>query len=271
MQELKRFQIRGVAGEIVRVAFNERMVDYWIPKGGSHHLLIAHDGQNVFDGRSSTHRGQTWKMAQAATRVSTRLGITPPVIIAVWHSSSAAKPWGRASDLAPEDIFTPDQYIAPALRPTDENFALGANKYLAQIFREIVPAIAPGIAAENTAMIGSSMGGLATLYALSRHHDIFHTALSLSPHWILSDETFVQKMIGSLPQPGVHKVWMSRGTKGLDRQYEPLQNLADSLMRQNGYSSINFQSRVYPRSGHNEHSWARYLDEPLRFWLNRKY
>lgn len=268
MQELKRFQIRGVGGEVVRATFGERIIDYWIPKGGSRHLLIAHDGQNVFDGRTSTHRRQTWKMAHSATRVSKKLGVTPPAIVAIWHSSSPAKPWGRASDLAPEDIFTSDQYIVPALRPTDENFSLGANKYLAQIFHEIVPAIAPGIAAENTAMIGSSMGGLATLYALSRHHDLFHTALSLSPHWTLSDETFVDKLIGALPQPGVHKVWMSRGTKGHDRNYGPLQDYADQLMEKRGYPPSRFQSKVYPRTGHNERSWARYLDEPMRFWLS---
>jgi hypothetical protein len=74
MQEIKRFQVRGVPGEVVRSVFGNRTVDYWLPKQGSDHLLIAHDGQNVFDGKSSTHRGQTWKMAQSAIHVSNELG-----------------------------------------------------------------------------------------------------------------------------------------------------------------------------------------------------
>ena len=41
MQEIKRFQVRGVPGEVVRAQFGSRTVDYWIPKGGTDRLLIA--------------------------------------------------------------------------------------------------------------------------------------------------------------------------------------------------------------------------------------
>ncbi len=81
MQEIKRFQIRGVPGEVVRTRFDERIVDYWAPRGGSEHLLIAHDGQNVFDGTTSTHRRQTWKMAQAAIDVANEQGIKPQQLL----------------------------------------------------------------------------------------------------------------------------------------------------------------------------------------------
>ena len=270
MQELKRFQVRGVPGEVNRVIIAERTVDFWLPREGATHLLLAHDGQNVFDGRTSTHRGQTWKMAQSALRVSKKLGCTPPAIIAIWHSSNKSNPWGRAKDLTPQDFFTADQFINPKWKPDGVKLELHSNVYLERIFSDVVPAIAPHIATQNTAMIGSSMGGLATLYALAKHPDKFSTALALSPHWILSDESLVQKMIGAIPGPESHKVWMSRGTKGLDRLYKPLQDLADSLMHERGYSSHNYQTRVYTRSGHNERSWARYLDEPLRFWLSTK-
>ena len=82
MELIKRYQIRGVSGEVSRVQMQGRIVDYWIPKTTTGHLLIAHDGQNVFDGKTSTHRRSTWEMAQSASRVSEHLGITPPAIIA---------------------------------------------------------------------------------------------------------------------------------------------------------------------------------------------
>ena len=47
MKEIKRFQIRGVTGDIKRVDFDGRTVDYWLPKAPVSHLIIAHDGQNV--------------------------------------------------------------------------------------------------------------------------------------------------------------------------------------------------------------------------------
>ena len=119
-------------------------------------------------------------------------------------------------------------------------------------------------------MIGSSMGALATLYALAQMPERFTTALALSPHWPFGGNALVEKSINSLPLPGTHKVWMSHGTKGLDAEYAPFQMYADKLMSERGYHVHNYISRVYPRSGHNERSWAKYLDQPLHFWLDSK-
>ena len=265
MQEIKRFQIRGVPGEVVRTRFQDRTVDYWIPRGGSDHLLIAHDGQNVFDGTTSTHRRQTWKMAQSAIDVASEAGVKPPTIIGVWHSSTKNNPWGRAKDLAPEKFFTPDTYVDPRWAVKDSAIVPHSDSYLNQIFNEIVPAIHGVNAPEKTAVIGSSMGGLATLYAAIQHPDKFSTALALSPHWIISNEDFARSMVDALPL--THKIWMSRGDKGIDKEYPPLQNYVDTLMRERGFTS-NYESKVYKRSGHNERSWAKYLHDPLRFWLN---
>ena len=265
MQEIKRFQVRGVPGEVIRVQFGSRIVDYWIPKGGTDRLLIAHDGQNVFDGKTSTHRGQTWKMAQSAIHVSQELGINPPAIIAVWHSSTKENPWGRAQDLAPQRYFTQDAYIDPRWKLKDPSFIVKSDDYLDQIFNTIVPAIFPESTPEKTAVIGSSMGGLATLYAAITHPDKFTTALALSTHWIISDQDFARKMVEALPI--THKVWMSRGNKGLDAEYPPLQDFVDQLMVARGFGN-RYLSKSYNRSGHNERSWAKYLNEPLRFWLS---
>ena len=265
MQEIKRFQIRGVPGEVVRTRFQERIVDYWAPRGGSEHLLIAHDGQNVFDGTTSTHRRQTWKMAQSAIDVANQLGMKPPTIIAVWHSATKDNPWGRAKDLAPEKFFTWGSFVDPRWAISDPKVTLHSDEYLKRIFDEIVPAIVGTYSPEKTAVIGSSMGGLATLYAAIQHPDKFKTALALSPHWIISDQEFARSMVDALPL--THKIWMSRGDKGLDKEYPPLQNFVDSLMRARGFTN-NFESKVYKRSGHNERSWAKYLNDPLRFWLS---
>ncbi len=270
MNEIKRFQIRGVPGEVKRVRFGDRTVDYWLPKQEPEHLLIAHDGQNIFDGTTSTHRHQTWQMAQSALRVSKSLNINPPAIIGVWHSQSKENPWGRGKDL------TPARYFREGL-PVHTDFAdilvadqLESDQYLATIFNEIIPAIAPRVSPTHTAMIGSSMGGLATLYAIGENPHMFNTALALSPHWPFAGNGLVEKTISSLPAPGSHKIWMSHGTKGLDSAYAPFQIYADQLLRARGYQSHDFKSKVYNRSGHNERSWAKYLDQPLRFWLDGK-
>jgi pimeloyl-ACP methyl ester carboxylesterase len=271
MQEIKRFQVRGVPGEVVRLKFNHRTVDYWKPLKGSNQLLIAHDGQNVFDGKSSTHRGQTWEMAQSVIRVSKELGIAPPSILGVWHSSTKENPWGRGKDLVPEKYFREGiQVHSDFAKIMEDKSLLQSDSYFREIFETILPAVAPEAVPQETAMIGSSMGALATLYAVAQMPQRFTTALALSPHWPFGASALVEKTINSLPLPGTHRIWMSHGTKGLDAEYGPFQVYADKLMHERGYRTNNFISRVYTRSGHNERSWAKYLDQPIAFWLDSK-
>ena len=271
MNHVKSFNIRGVAGKVRRVEFDGRLVDYWGPETPSKHLLIAHDGQNVFD-RHTSSRSQTWQMAHSAIRVSKELGITPPTILAIFHSRSATNPWGRILDLAPQDPF--QNGVEPAEK-NDEITSddLQGNNYLEQMTQVIAPAIAAewdiDLGRLNKAVIGSSMGGLASLYALGKRPDFFSACLSLSPHWSAGDSPLVDALIDALPQPGHHRIWMSRGTRGLDRNYGTLQNLADQKMRKAGWrDGVDFMTKIYKKSGHNERSWAKYLDQPMKFWLD---
>ena len=117
-------------------------------------------------------------------------------------------------------------------------------------------------------MIGASMGGLASLYGLIKFPDLYKTALALSTHWILGNQPLVEDLIRRLPKGNGHKVWMSRGTSGLDANYEDCQQLADQLMIKSGWSlNKNFKSVVFNRASHNERAWARQLPEVLEFWL----
>jgi enterochelin esterase-like enzyme len=204
-------------------------------------------------------------MAQSAIDVANDAGIKPPTIIGVWHSATKNNPWGRAKDLAPEKFFASGAYVDPRWTINDPEVKIHSDAYLNLIFDQIVPAIHGQYTPEKTAVIGSSMGGLATLYAAIQHPEKFTTALALSPHWVISDESFARSMVEALPL--THKIWMSRGDKGLDKEYPPLQNYVDSLMRSRGFTN-NYESKVYKRSGHNERSWAKYLQDPLRFWLS---
>lgn len=273
MQPVKSYQIRGVSGSVNRLDFDGRLVDYWSPNLPTQHLLIAHDGQNIFDPATSTHR-TTWRMAQSAVRVSREIGMTPPAIIGVFHSRSELNPWGRIHDLAPQDPF---QNGVPAYQANDEISLenLQGNTYLEQITDVIAPTICQLLGLDvvelNKAVIGSSLGGLASLYAIAKRPDFFTTALALSTHWTAGEIALVDAMLDSLPTPGHHKIWMSRGTRGHDAHYGQFQDYANKRMLQTGWhEGEDFVTRVYKRSGHNERSWSKYLDQPMKFWLDSR-
>mgnify|MGYP003335010713 CR=1 FL=1 len=267
MREIKRYHVRGIHGDVHRVDFEGRIVDFWAPEGGSDHVLIAHDGQNIFDRKTATLL-TTWKLAQTSTRIFKDNKQRAPLIIGVFHSKTKIDPHGRIKDLCPEDPF--HQGIQTSSHTEITSSSLRGNKYLQIIFEEIVPFVADvtkSIAMpEGTAMVGSSMGGLATLYAATKHQDKFHTALAFSPHWSLAGNSLVEWLIPRLPNFGNFKIWMSRGTKGLDSAYEPFQSRVDQMMKDAGWGS-RYRSRVFHGAAHNERSWSNQVDKALQFWL----
>lgn len=267
MQPISHFQVRGVPGSVNTTNFQGRRVDFWSPRNPTH-LLIAHDGQNVFDPRSATRR-RTWKMAQTSIKVFEEHGLTPPAIIGVFHSSNKFDPHGRFKDLTPENPFRSN---VPA--PKDAPFPISelrGNQYQELIADVIVPTITKEIQIEipfeNRAMVGSSMGGLATLNALTLRKELFKTALAFSPHWVIGGSLLVDEIFSNLPKPGQHKIWMSRGDKKLDASYKNDQDYADQLMLNAGWGK-SFKSTVYKGAGHNEGAWAKQLADALKFWLS---
>lgn len=275
MEIVKQYEIRGLQGSVKRLNFSGRLVDYWAPQELPTHLIVTHDGQNIFDRKTAT-RGRTWKLAQTAARLSRELGITPPAIIAVFHSGSKENAWGRAHDLAPQSPFQNGLLVSQEKYRSVKLDELAGNQYLEKIISEIMPAIAASIGftpvAKNTALLGSSMGGLATLYGIGRHPEVFSTGLAFSPHWIIGEEPLVDALLEALPLPGNHKIWMSRGTKGLDAQYQRSQPYADRKMIELGWNlNENFMTKIYHGARHNEPSWRGQVEDALRFWLNQSF
>ena len=267
MQSISHYQVRGVPGEVKRSSFDGRIVDFWAPKSPSH-LLIAHDGQNVFDPRTATKRF-TWRMAQNAIRVFEKAGLTPPASIGVFHSSTKSDPFGRFKDLTPKNPFL--NGVKPLIESELTIDQLHGEKYHALIAEKIVPEISEYLKLEpkfeNTAMIGSSMGGLATLDALGLRNEFFSTALAFSPHWVLGGKPLVDELVAQLPKPGKHKIWMSRGDRKLDATYKTDQDYVDSLMLKIGWRS-SFKTKLYKGAAHNERAWAKQVSDAFEFWLS---
>jgi predicted alpha/beta superfamily hydrolase len=207
-------------------------------------------------------------MAQNAIKVFEDRGLTPPAIIGVFHSSSKDDIHGRAKDLSPQSAF--EGGVKPLITTDLKIEDLHGDWYQQLIAEKIVPTICDYLnfeaAFENSAMIGSSMGGLATLNALTLRPHFFRTALAFSPHWVLGGQPLVRHVLEQLPKPGAHKIWMSRGDRKLDSTYKSDQDFADRLMREQGWRN-NYRSTVFKGAGHNERAWAKQVDDAFRFWL----
>ncbi|MEY3615062.1 MAG: hypothetical protein RLZZ518_62 [Actinomycetota bacterium] len=267
LREHKYF-VRGVREPVHRLRIGDRWVDVWIPDVMPSGLIVAHDGQNVLDDRSAMHH-QTWDAARAAIRAAQRIGITPPAVVGVWSGSTRDSPYQRGYELVPQKLMTTEMSIDVRLSDWFDLNKMCGDDYQAQVADVIVPHVMRMIGGEvPVAMMGASMGALATLYALGERPELYGCGLSFSVHWPFAGAALVDALIDHLPAPGKVRVWMQNGTNGLDASYAPFQRRAESRLALRGYvHGRNYVSRVLRRSGHNERSWARRLPHAIEWWL----
>ncbi len=121
----------------------------------------------------------------------------------------------------------------------------------------------------HTLMMGSSMGGLISLYALEQFPHIFGAADCLSTHWPIGDDILVEYLGGHLPAPGSHRLYFDYGTATLDAEYEPYQNRLDAWMQRAGFQlGKDWITQKFEGAEHNEAAWRARVHIPLKFLLS---
>lgn len=256
-----------------------RHVDIWLPASYDGHrrhaVLYMHDGQMLFDPATTWNR-KAWRVdAIAAPLIGS--GALRDFIVVGPHNGGAARhaefyPQGFLEHLEPATFR--QAFIDKALQGRPR-----ADDYLRFLVEELKPAIdaryatLPGRA--ETCVMGSSMGGLISVYALLSHPEVFGAAAALSTHWIGTFErnrelptAAVAWLREHLPtDPTRSRLYMDRGTTTLDALYDEAQPMVDALLRGRGLGAPDWVSRVFDGAGHDEDAWSARLPVPLRFLL----
>ena len=120
--------------------------------------------------------------------------------------------------------------------------------------------------------MGSSMGAIISLYAISEYPQVFGAAGCLSTHWLGGFDNNARVPLAifdyfrdRIPDPSTHRIYMDHGTLGLDAYYAVHQQFFDLMMRDKGYTDLNYASRIFPGADHEEAAWAERLGIPLAF------
>ena len=147
-----------------------------------------------------------------------------------------------------------------------------SDAYLAYLTRQLKPAIdaryrtLPG--RDDTFVMGSSMGGLISAYAIAEYPEVFGGAACVSTHWPAGDGAAIDWLAANLPDPATHQIYFDYGTATLDALYPPLQARMDAAMRTAGWvEGENWVTRRFEGAEHNEAAWAARADIPLTFLL----
>jgi enterochelin esterase-like enzyme len=254
-----------------------RHVDVWLPAGYSpakrYSVIYMHDGQMLFDANTTWNK-QSWDAHLTVARL-VREGLIPDaLIVGIWNSGST-----RHSEYYPEK-FLP--HLQEPLRQSFVERGLQgrprSDAYLRFVVEELKPAIDARYATrrerEHTVMLGSSMGGLISVYAFNEYPQVFGGAAGLSTHWIGSHQANASLPLAAfnylrdrLRPPDGRRLYMDHGTTELDALYAPYQAFVDQIFAERGYAAPDWTSRVFEGTGHNEKAWAARLAQPLAFVL----
>lgn len=255
---------------------DSRNVEVWIPNGYSansktgYKVLYIHDGQNVFNDKTA-YGNVEWGIDETLDSLIANNLVAPTIVVAIWNNGQKRFP--EYMPQIPGD-FTSTRQAKAILK---ENFGvteLLSNRYLQFIVEELKPFIDSTYNTsplkEDTAIMGSSMGGLISLYAISSYPEVFGAAGCVSTHWPvpLIGQAYIQSLASTLPDPEDHRIYFDYGTETLDAEYEPYQKLVDEIMRNKGYEQgINWITRKFEGAAHNEESWKKRAHIPLVFLL----
>lgn len=221
--------------------------------GRRYPVLYFHDGQNVFDERTS-YSGE-WAADEALEQLA-REGLEA-IAVAVPNGGEARmdeyNPWrgrntldkGRPIVGGKGDAYL--EWLVGSVKPLiDRSFPTRSDR-------------------EATGVIGSSMGGLISLYALIAHPQVFGLAGVFSPSLIWNRyEILNQVEQGRLPEARIHLDMGGREWRGMTAHARRLRDLLIDKGWRDGHDLHYVEERY---ALHNEAAWARRLPDALRFLL----
>lgn len=252
-----------------------RNVDVWLPEGYAEHpeqryaVLYMQDGQNLFDANLSQVSHVAWRIDQSLSQLMQQDKVRPTIVVGIWCTDL------RLSEYMPNKMAVGiRQYLFRRQISRFTEFPPQSDEYLKFLINELKPVIDRNYPTEsnreNTFIMGSSMGGLISLYALCEYPEVFMGAGCVSTHFPAGDGIMLEYMRAHLPAAGKHRIYFDHGSQDLDSEYGPYQEQADQIMREKGYTGgKDWQTLQFDRDGHSEVYWQKRVNYPLEFLLRK--
>lgn len=261
-----------------------RQVVVWLPADYNFKVEYAtiymHDGQMLFDS-TTTWNKKEWRVDETADSLQ-RTGITRPFIVVGIYND----PPNRYAEFFPEQAsnYMDTAYVSK-LTSTLWKGELRADHYVDWMTKKLIPFVEDHFPVSHRRsdrfLMGSSMGGLISLYGLTQKSKTFGGAACLSIHTpminfqMTGDDAMNQLVLPfnrylskTLPSPKKVKIYIDRGTETLDANYGPYHEVLLSTLAKSGYEiGLNYSTLVWEKTGHDEVSWANRLAVPMKFLL----
>ncbi|NPU89287.1 MAG: esterase [Fervidobacterium sp.] len=215
-------------------------------------VLYMHDGQNIFDA-STSFSGVEWGADETAEDLIKKGLIRPIIIVGIYNTGAERmneySPWvdsnyggGKGDSYA--------KFIVNTLKPyIDENFRTLSDR-------------------ENTAIMGSSMGGLISLYIGFEYNDVFSKVGAMSPSVWFANRRLID-YIKSAEAKAFTMIYVDMGTaegSNPEAHLNDARELYKVLITKENLDVMYVEDRGAP---HSESAWARRLPEALLYFFGK--
>ncbi|QHI37785.1 Endo-1,4-beta-xylanase/feruloyl esterase [Kordia antarctica] len=211
----------------------------------SYPVLYMHDGQNVFD-KATSYSGE-WEVDETLNKLHQTHGLDL-IVIAIDNSENRMqeytawenKEFGKSEGKQYVD------FIANTLKPAiDKKYRTKSDS-------------------KNTAIMGSSMGGLISQYAVFQYPNVFGKAGIFSPSFWFSDKIipFTKSRIAKAKNS---KLYYVMGEKEGGNMVIDMQKIIH-ILETNNFSKTNLNSKFAPNGTHSEAFWRSEFEEAI-LWL----
>jgi len=211
-------------------------------------VLYLHDGQNVFD--QATSFGEEWHVDETAQDLIIAGRIEPIIVVGIYNGGE----------------HRIDEYTPTAAGK--DSAGGGADNYGRMLVEELKPFIDetyktfPGAA--NTAMGGSSLGGLLTMHLGLKYPTAFGKLAVLSPS-VWWDNRVILDEVKALPGKRPQRIWLDAGVREGEKVIADARLLRDALIEK-GWTLDEDLAYLEAEDGeHNEQSWAARVGQVLEF------
>ena len=208
-------------------------------------VLYMFDGHNLFTDEEATY-GKCWGLSDYLDYTGTQ------VIVAAVECNTVGN--GRLSEYSPVDFTMRD----------GTKIKGRGKKYMDWLVDEFKPYIDQNYLTipdrKYTAISGSSMGGLMTIYAILNYNRYFSMGAALSPSlWVYDNVAEVIER-ASLRRDTVYMDYGSKEFKNHSTQRKAFADACSAFIQR----GVNLTSRIVPGGTHCEQSW----EEQIPFFMN---
>lgn len=211
-------------------------------------VIYMHDGQNLFD--AGTSFSGEWQVDETLDSLYKYNGFSC-IVVGIYNGEK-----NRLNEYSP-------------WRNDTLNAGGDGEKYASFIVKNLKPFVDSHYRAltdrENTVIMGSSMGGLISLYMALEYPEVFGKAGIFSPSLWFSPKVF--ELIQNYNLKKLQKFYLiSGGKEGGKAVYNTLR--ADSLLRSIGFDENYIRCKISKDGQHNEEFWSHEFGDAVRYLFN---